>query len=172
MNMMKSLKLRLKEKFNSSNLYLKYTIIFFLVLLIGLLPIEIKNESFLFSGLFVSRNAGIDGLKQHLIFMEDFVSHIKEGLFSGNISLFRYDIGLGSDLINHYTYYSLFDPLMIVAYIIPLKYVEVSFYVLVILRLYLTGIAAILLGKKLGIRKDNSLLVIGLVYTFSISGFI
>lgn len=169
MNMMKSLKLRLKEKFNSSNLYLKYTIIFFLVLLIGLLPIEIKNESFLFSGLFVSRNAGIDGLKQHLIFMEDFVSHIKEGLFSGNISLFRYDIGLGSDLINHYTYYSLFDPLMIVAYIIPLKYVEVSFYVLVILRLYLTGIAAILLGKKLGIRKDNSLLVIGLVYTFSIS---
>ena len=169
MKKIKLLSLRLKEKFNNLNIYLKYSIIFLFIMIIGLLPIEIKNGSFLFSGLFVSRDAGIDGLKQHLVFMIDFISHIKEGLFSGGISLFRYDIGLGSDFINHYTYYSLFDPLLIVAYLIPLKYVEVSFYVLIILRLYLTGIASVWLSKKIGICTDKGLLVVSITYIFSIA---
>lgn len=159
---------RFKEKYNNSNIFIKYTIIFFFVMLIGLLPIEVKNGSFLFSGLFTSRVAGIDGLKQHLIFMSDFINHFKENIFSG-LSLFRYDIGLGSDMINHYTYYSLFDPLMIVAYIIPLKHVEISYYILIILRLYLTGVAGILLARKLDIKKHSALLTVGILFVFNVA---
>ncbi|MFA7435841.1 MAG: YfhO family protein [Bacilli bacterium] len=164
---LKQRNLLFKEKFNNLNLYLKYTIVFIFIMLIGLLPIEIKNGSFLFSGLFVSRDAGFDGLKQHLLFMNDFISHIKENLFSGGISLFRYDIGLGSDFINHYTYYSLFDPILIVAYIIPLRYIEFSYYLLIMLRLFLTGIFVVMLAKKLGIKKDKSLLIVAIIYVFN-----
>src|SRR5690606_3527195 len=42
-------------KFNQLNIYLKYTLLFIIILIIGLLPIEIKNQTFLFSGLFVDR---------------------------------------------------------------------------------------------------------------------
>jgi len=159
--------LSLKMKFEKLNPYLKYTFVFFLILLIGLLPIEIKNRSFLFSGLFVDRKAGIDGLKQHLIFMRDYIKYIKSGLFNGGISFYRFDIGLGSDFINHYTYYSLFDPLLIIAYLIPLKYIEFSYYLLIILRLYLSGIAIIILVKKLGIKDEKAHLSIGIFYSFS-----
>lgn len=160
---------RFKEKFNKSNIFIKYTIIFLFVMLIGLIPIEVKNGSFLFSGLFTSRVAGIDGLKQHLVFMNDFISHFKDNIFNGGISLFRFDIGLGSDMINHYSYYSLFDPLMLIAYIIPLKHVEASYYILIILRLYLTGVAGILLAKKLDIKKHNALLTVGILFVFNVA---
>lgn len=168
------MKLKMKKlfqaaKFNQLNIYLKYTLLFIIILIIGLLPIEIKNQTFLFSGLFVDRSAGIDGLKQHLIFMNDFISNIKAGLFNGGISLYRFDIGLGSDLINHYTYYSLFDPLLIISYIIPIKYVEFSYYLLILVRLFLSGIAIIFLAKKVGITKDNALLATAIFYAFNVA---
>src|SRR5690606_11093538 len=168
------MKLKMKKlfqaaKFNQLNIYLKYTLLFIIILIIGLLPIEIKNQTFLFSGLFVDRSAGIDGLKQHLVFMNDYISHIKEGLFNGGISLYRFDVGLGSDMINHYSYYSLFDPLLIIAYLIPLKYIEISYYILIFVRIFLSGIASILLAKKLGIKKDKALLAVGISYAFNVA---
>lgn len=156
-------------KLGKQNLIIKYTIIFFVVLIIGLIPIEIKNKSFLFSGLFSDRKAGIDGLKQHLIFMYDFISYIKTNLFSGQVGLYRFDIGLGSDMLIHYSYYSLFDPILIIAYIIPLKYIEFSYYLIIIVRLYSSGLAIIVLIKKLGIKNHSAILASSIFYAFSVA---
>lgn len=153
-----------------ANIYLLYTITFIVFLLIGLLPIEIKNQSFLFSGLFSDKEGRIDGLKQHSLFIYDFVRAIKTAIASGNgLQLFRFNIGLGSDFVLNYSYYSLFDPLTIIAYIIPLKYIETTYYILIYLRMYLAGIFMILLAKKFNIRKVNALLVTAIFYVFNAS---
>ena len=153
-----------------SNIYIAYTITFILFLLIGLLPIEIKNQSLFFSGLFSDHEGRIDGLKQHSLFIYDYVRTIKEAIASGNgIQLFRFDIGLGSDFILNYTYYSLFDPLTLIAYIVPLSYIETTYYLLIILRLYLSGIFIILLAKKFNIKKVNALLATSIFYVFNVS---
>lgn len=150
-----------------TNIYFQYSIIFLVILVIGLLPIEIKNKTFLFSGLFVDKE-NYDGLTQHILFMNDFISQIKSFLFSnGPFPIYRFDIGLGADFFTSYTYYSLFDPLLIIAYIIPLKYIELSYYLIIMARLYLSGLFMIILAKHLGFKNKESLLGIAIVYCFS-----
>lgn len=152
------------------NIYLLYSLVFVIFVFIGLLPIEIKNNTFFFSGLFVDRVNSIDGLKQHVLFMYDYIDKIKSAIFDGGgLSIFRYDIGLGADFLINYTYYSLFDPLTIIAYIIPLKYIEFSYYLLIFIRLYLSGIFVILLAKKLGIIKTEALLTTAVFYVFNMA---
>lgn len=152
------------------NIFISYSIVFIIFLLIGLLPIEIKNQSILFSGLFADREGRIDGMKQHLLFMYDFVRYIKVGIVSGDsLSLFRPELGLGADMIQNYTYYSLFDPLTIIAYIIPLEYMEKTYYLIMFIRMYLSGIFIILLAKKFNIKQTSSLLVLSIFYVFNVS---
>ena len=54
--------------------------------------------------------------------MEDFVSVIKGFLLRGEpMVLYRTDLGLGGDFVLNYTYYSLFDPITLIAYIPSFK---------------------------------------------------
>lgn len=150
-----------------NNVFILFTIFFFVFLIVGLLPIEIKNKSLLFSGLFIDRD-NHDGLKQHLLFMRDYVTQIKVWISSKELfRLYRFDLGLGSDFFISYGYYSLFDPLTIIAYLIPIKYIELSYYLLIMIRLYLSGIFIILLARKFKIRDTRALLVLSIFYVFN-----
>lgn len=146
-----------------TNIYLLYTLSFLVLLLVALLPQQLSSNTLFSFGFFT------DGLKQHLVFMYDYVRVIKEGIKSGNFSAFRYDIGLGADFFVSYSFYSLFDPLTLIAYLIPLKYIEFSYYLIAILRLYLAGIFIILLAKRFKIKKVSSLLAVSLFYVFNSS---
>ena len=151
-----------------NNIFLAYTIVFIVFMLIGLLLIEIKNQSIFFSGMFTSRDGQMDGFTQHSLFMYDFVRSFKGTIIAGDsFQLFRFNISMGSDIILHYTYYSLFDPLTIIAYIIPLQYLEYSYYLLIMLRLYLSGIFVILLAQRFNIKKVNALLATSIFYVFN-----
>ncbi|HHU55981.1 MAG TPA: YfhO family protein [Acholeplasmataceae bacterium] len=143
-------------------IYFTYTIIFILFILIGMLPLEIKTKQVFGAGLFT------DGLKQHLPFLRDYVQAVKN-IFTDGLDIYRYDLGLGSDFFIYYTYYSLFDPLTIIAYIIPIKYIETSYYILIILRLYLSGIFIIMLARKMDIKSFYALISTAFFYTFNIT---
>jgi len=145
------------------NVYLKFSLIFLLFLLVGLLPSEIKTGHPFGFGLFT------DAFKQHLLFMRDYVASIKALLGGEPFSAYRYYIGLGGDFFLSYGYYSLFDPLTLIAYLIPLKHIELSYYLIAVLRLYLSGIFFILLAKELGIRNERALLVAAVFYCFNIT---
>ena len=152
------------------NIYFTYSILFFIILIVGLLPIEIKNRSFLFSGLFADRELGLDGLKQHILFMHHYVKVIKETIFLNKPFLFfDFTNGLGSDFILSNTYYSLFDPMTIVAYLIPIKYIEFSYYLMMIIRLYLSGVFMIMLAKKIGINDFKALIIMSIFYVFNVT---
>ena len=148
----------------ANNIYFLYTIVFILIFTIGIIPLNVSNNTVFGLGYFK------DEIKQHLVFMYDYVNEIKTALFSGGkIQLYRYNLGLGSDFVLSYTYYSLFDPLTIIAYIIPLKYIEVSYYLLIVIRLYLSGVFIILLAKKFAINNKYALLGVGIFYTFNVT---
>ncbi len=146
-----------------NNIYCLFTIIFFIFLLIGLLPTQIKSGTPFGLGLFT------DSLKQYLIFMQDFVSNIKGALAGEPLQIYRFDIGLGSDFFLSYGYYSLFDPLTIMAYLIPLKHLEFSFYLITIIRLYLSGTFIIILARKFGVKDRRALLSTAIFYCFNIT---
>ncbi|NLD25899.1 MAG: YfhO family protein, partial [Acholeplasmataceae bacterium] len=146
-----------------SNIFYLYSIVFFLFIFVALLPSEIKTGTLFGVGLFT------DGIKQHLVFMQDYVRSISEALKGQPLSIYRYDLGLGNDFFLHYTYYSLFDPLTIIAYIIPIKYIEFSYYFLIILRLYFSGIAIIFLARKFNIRNNSALLGTAVFYSLNIT---
>lgn len=162
MKLLHNMKENLLQRFKG-NIYLKYSMFFLIFVLIGLLPIEIKNKSIFFSGLFIDRKYGMDGLKQHLTFLYDFLSRIK----GNDFTVFRPDIGLGADAIISYTYYSLFDPLVYMGLLFPLKHLEAIYYFLIIFRLYLAGMFIIVLGKKLSVSKHSALISMALFYCFS-----
>ncbi|MFW5848095.1 MAG: YfhO family protein, partial [bacterium] len=127
----------------------------------------ITNGDNIFYSLY-SRPHFYDGLKQHLIFMEDYVVHVKTNILDGNIpSMYRFKLGLGTDMILHYTYYSLFDPITIIAYILPTTLIEFSYFLMLVLRMYLSGIFFIVLAKKIGVTSKQSLVAGSIVYVFS-----
>ena len=135
-----------------SNIFYLYTVFFVTFMLIALIPSQIKTGTLFGVGLFT------DGIKQHLVFMQDFVQNISNSFSNIPLRIYRFDIGLGADFLLNYGYYSLFDPLTIIAYIIPINYIEFSYYLLIVLRIYLSGIAIIFLAKKFNIRSVPALL--------------
>lgn len=147
--------------FKKQNIYVLFSICFFLFLLIGLLPLEISNGSFLFGGFYR------DGFKQHLVFMNKYVSEIKDAFSSGVFPQFSFQQGLGEDFVYAYTYYGLFDPLNFIAYLLPIKYIDVSYSIIIHLKLYLTGFVLIYVLKRMKIEKNFSLLISSLFYVTS-----
>lgn len=136
--------------------FLLYTLISLILLIIIAIPLLIRG------GLFV------DAISQHLLFMNDYIEEIKNLINGNGFTLFRFDMGLGSDVIISYTYYSLFDPLNIIALILPISMIEASYYIILILRLYLSGIFIMLLAKKLNVKDNLALVTLGIFYCYNV----
>lgn len=160
--------MKLIQYVEKKNIYLVYSISFFLILLIGLLPIELRNGQPLFSGVFVHMDTWLDGLKQHIFFLYDFVREVKMFVLQGDpISWYRFDIGMGESFVSAYGYYSLFDPMTLIAYLIPLDYIEISYTLMIMTRLFISGIFMIWVLKYINIKKNSHILLGTLFYVFS-----
>lgn len=142
---------------------LLYTIIFVTVFLVVTIPTQIRSGTFFSFGLFT------DGFKQHLIFMRDYTFHIRDGINGVPLQLFRYDLGLGGDFFTNYAFYSLFDPLTLIAYLLPRTCIEEAFYLIGITRLYLAGLMMLLCAKRFKISKPIVLVVIAIYYVFNVT---
>ncbi|MDD4213092.1 MAG: YfhO family protein, partial [Bacilli bacterium] len=140
-----------------------YTILFFGFFIIATIPSQIRSNTFFGFGLFT------DGFKQHLIFMRDFTMHIKDAINGMGFEWFRYDLGLGGDFITSYTYYSLFDPLTFIAYLVPNEAIEFTYYLIAILRLYLCGLVVMWCAKTFQIKHPLALISTAIFYVFNVT---
>lgn len=120
-----------------------YTIIFALSSLLLYSLNILYGKSFVFSGV----NLTGDGLVQHytaLAYYGEYLRTIVKNIFvlhTFSIPEFDMSIGLGGSIVTTLGYEVLGDPLNLLAMFIPMQYTEHLYIFLVIVRLYLAGIA-------------------------------
>lgn len=117
--------------------YGTYTIIFFICALAVFSWFIINNKTFVWEN---------DGIAQHyniLTYYGVYLRELAKNVLHGNFTLPMWDfsIGFGADVFESLTYYVIGDPFALFSAIVPAKYTEILYNVLIIARLYFAGIA-------------------------------
>lgn len=154
------------KQFMDKHPYVTFTIGFIVMLFVTLIPLQSRQGSLFNPGLFVFEDI-LDGLKQHVIFLERYVMLLKQFFANGFFPTYDAMLGLGADFVTSYTYYGLFDPLNIVAFVLPIQYIEISYFMIAFLRVYLSGIIMMHLVKSIYGRHVTYMLLGGFIYAFS-----
>lgn len=147
---------------------MKYTATFAVVCLIAFSLQIYYGKSFVYS---VKSLSG-DGLVQHynaLVYYGEYLRGILKNIFVNHtFSIPEYDlsIGLGGDILTTLNYYVMGDPLNLLAALVPGRYMELLYNGLVIVRLYLAGIAFYLYCLYHNYDSDKVLPGV-LIYVFS-----
>ncbi|MDR3112252.1 MAG: YfhO family protein [Elusimicrobiota bacterium] len=153
--------------YDDKNLVFSYSVLF--VLLASLLFGQI-----LFSGFtFIFEKQG-DCIDQHLTALIYFGSYLRSAFFnflSGNfnISLYDFNIGYGADVIVTFHYYVLGDPFALLSFFVPQKYTVHLYDFLIVLKLYLSGLAFAFCCFKTKVLENSnsfSILIGSLCYVF------
>lgn len=140
-----------------NNIYWQYSMLFLALFLVIALPLIIKK------GLF------IDGLTQHIVFFQDYIGAIKQFILGNELNIYRPDLGLGSDIFTYYTFYSLFDPLNIIAVLLPISWIHFEYILFIAIRLYFAGIFFIWLLKYTQVKSTRAILLSALFYVFNVT---
>ncbi len=143
------------------SVFLTYTGLFFVVFFLGFLVFFVTGKSFVWKS---------DGYRQYYPALEylgryyrSIVSEVLHGSFQ--IPLVDYTVGQGEDILTTFANYGLGDPLTLLSALVPPRYTEYLYDVLVALRLYLSGIAFLIYCGEMKLRQKDS--VYGaLVYAF------
>lgn len=126
-----------KSKTDVCRYVLVYSLFFSVVALLVYAPYIFRGRSFIWE---------TDGLSQHYLALtyigqwirEIFRNFFIEGTFS--IPLWDFSIGTGGDILTTFNYYGLGDPLCALSAFVPEEYTVHLFNLLVIVRLYLSGL--------------------------------
>ncbi len=131
--------------FKSINIKKEKTIYFIIYTLIMLLMCTIVFSFFMIDGRsFIWKE---DGLFQHYIslrYYRDYIIEILKNIFIKHeflLPMWDFTIGQGSDIISTFHYYVIGDPLPLISVFSKPENMEICYNLLVILRLYLSGIA-------------------------------
>lgn len=118
--------------------YLFYTAVFVFVAALAFSYFLIKNKSFVWER---------DGFSQHLntlIYIGRQVRQVVGEFFATgkfNIPMWDFSIGYGGDILTTLHYYGIGDPLTVFYVFVPAQYAEYLYGFLIILRMYLAGVA-------------------------------
>lgn len=112
-----------------------------------------------------------DAVHQHLNafiylgrWLRDIVSSsVSEGGFV--VPLWDFSIGYGSDIVTTMHYYAFGDPLNLLSALVPSRYAENAFGFLIVLRIYLAGLAFMAYVRSMG-SSSRSAILGALVYAF------
>ncbi len=149
--------------------YLKYTAVFFLFIL------AVYGYYLLYDKSFVNREKAYgDGLVQHynaLCYYAGWLRKIIRTLLNEHrlvIPEWSFSIGYGSDILASLHYYVIGDPFCLPSVLVPVRYMEYYYGLMIIARMYCAGIACsefcFYIAKKQ--QMDNSILAGALAYTF------
>jgi uncharacterized membrane protein YfhO len=112
-----------------------------------------------------------DSIDQHLNALAYWGEYLRRVFFhfigTGDLvfPMFDFSIGLGADILGTLHYYSIGDPLNLLAVFVPLKHMEFLYVFLIFLRLYLAGLTFIVYCRYLG--KSRSACLCGAwIYVF------
>ena len=118
--------------------FIIYTLVFSITCVIIFFPFIVNGKSFIWIE---------DGLYQHypaLVYFGVWVREIMKNIVfkhSLTIPMWSFNLGYGSDIMTTLNYYAIGDPLNLFTVIVPSKYTEYLYNFLIILRMYLAGIA-------------------------------
>ncbi|ETI91837.1 MAG: hypothetical protein Q607_CBUC00018G0030 [Clostridium butyricum DORA_1] len=144
-----------KYNINKKNtVILLYTILFFITAVMVYYGFWKANKTFIWN---------IDGFKQHFPAMYEFRENIRTALGSGlkDIPFWNWDLGLGFNLSFIYTY----DMFYWLTIFLPIEWLVNAYSILIILKLYLSGLFLILYLFEINIIGYSSIIG-GLVYSF------
>ncbi len=130
-------------------------------LFLYVLPFMIRGNYLAWGG----TGAYSDGIAQHATFLEYMFKH---GLFSG-LGEYDYNIGLGADYAVAFAYYTMFDPVNFLLYILPRSNFLLSYSVLACIRFL---ICAICMYVYLRSHKVRQTLSVVFSVAYMLSGYI
>lgn len=141
----------------TKNVYIQFSLIFILVSIFFFFYFILFKKSFLWSN---------DGLCVNYIKLVDLHNMIKQVIYGGDLSLWSWNIGLGSDVLGSYNSMGMLDPINIIAALTPIEYMDIAYTVSVYVHLYLAGITFIACTKEFRITNFSAV-VSSICYTFS-----
>lgn len=118
-----------------------YLLVFMLLMAIALMPFILESKSLIWS---------VDGIGQHYPILVELRAILVERLrhpFEA-MQMWDFNIGIGADVIQSYSYYGLGDFISYLIVLFPIDKLEVGYNLLTILRLYLVGASFLLYIKK------------------------
>ena len=146
----------------------KYTLVFISVCLVVFSLQIYYGKSFVYTG----QGLDGDGLVQHynaLAYYGEWLRSILKNIFidhSFSIPEFDLSIGLGGDIVSTLNYYTIGDPLNVLSVFVPARHTEFLFNTLVVVRLYLAGIAFFLYCRYHS-YESSQILPGAIIYVFS-----
>lgn len=142
-------------------LVLAYTALFALLMSIWAAIFALNGQSFIQYG---------DTLKQHYPFLVYYGRWLRQAarcvLTGAAVPTWDFSIGYGADIITTLSYYGLGDPLDLLAAFVPGRWTEQLLEGLIVLRLYLAGLAFMAFSRRHGNSRFGTLLG-ALAYVFS-----
>ncbi len=138
-----------------------YTLVFLIAFLIAYSPLLLGGKAFV---------NNTDGKRLHLpylAYMGRYLRQAASSLLSGDgVPLFDISFGEGSDIIGSLLPWGAFDPLYILQAFVPTRYAEFTYTFILVLHIYLTGLAFSYLCGYFHKRALHALIG-SLVYIFS-----
>lgn len=113
-----------------------------------------------------------DGLTQHfnsLVYYRSWLRGILKNLLINHrleIPMWNWNVGYGADVITTFHYYVLGDPLNLLSVFVPQKSMEAFYGGLIVLRIWLAGMAFLLWSRSLG-EKSSWTAAGALIYSFN-----
>lgn len=142
--------------------YLWYTFLFVIMTVILFLPFIRLGKSLVFAK---------DGLYQHynaFVYWGTYIRTVLRNLIYSHklvIPMWEFGIGYGADIITTLSYYVIGDPIALLAAVTPVKYADMMYSLLILLRFYLAGAAFCMYARKM--HCNNFAVVgVGLGYAF------
>ncbi len=114
----------------------------------------------------------MDGWKQHyksLVYYAKYLRSALQAVFSGGqpaLPAWDFSIGEGSDVLTAFHYYVIGDPFTLLSAFVPLRFLHLYYEGMVLLRLYLAGIAFSCLCFRTGLRNKCGVLAGSMAYVF------
>ena len=134
---------------------LKYSLCYLVVALFIVLYFYFSNKSMVWV------NLSYDGLDQHVVNLG-----LLKKVLLGNFNTFFWNIGYGMDLYANFTYYIFGDFPSYIAIFFPDDKIHIAYEIIILLRIYLSGIAFIAYTNNKKYNERN--VIIGsIIYAFS-----
>lgn len=150
----------------------RYRYFFIYTLVFILMTAAIYYPFYQYGKVLIWNGEARDGLVQHYNALLYYSGMLKDTLHTlihehrFSIQEYSFSLGLGSDTIKTLHYYAIGDPLNLFSAFIPERLIYLFYCMLIILRLYLSGISFSVLAINRGNKNTSALLAGSMVYVF------
>ncbi|PWF99847.1 YfhO family protein [Levilactobacillus bambusae] len=144
------------KRLTSKKIYAQFTILFTILVCIIYGIFLLTGKSFIWWG---------DGLAQHYPILVKFYDLLHHG-FPGSLFGWSWALGLGADKLTTFSYYVTGDPFAYLIAVFPKNRIEMGYNLLVILRLFCSGLAFLIFSRQFKFKPQSQLLG-SLAYTFT-----